>query len=191
MQKLILASGSRYRQSQLQGWGLSFESLSPDIDESPLPNESPAQVATRLALYKAKHVAQRYPDSWIIGCDQTGDLAGGLLGKPKNHPAALAQLRAMSGQTVLFHSAVALVCPTGEWQQVVTTKVVLRDLSDQDIKNYLQRDQPFDCAGSFKIECAGTLLMSAVSSDDPSALVGLPLIALAEMLRKSGLDPLQ
>lgn len=191
MQQLILASGSRYRQNQLSALGLRYRAVPAEIDESTLALESPKACAERLALYKAQAVAKHFADALVIGCDQTGDLNGLVLGKPGDHAAATAQLKSMSGQTVVFHSAVVLVGAEQIWRDCVSTHVLMRTLSDHDIDRYLHRDQPYDCAGSFKIEGAGSLLMNAVHSDDPSALIGLPLIALANLLRQAGLDPLQ
>ncbi len=191
MGKLILASMSRYRQQQLAALGLQFSCQPASVDESPLPDEAPADTACRLALYKARSVARANPDAIVIGGDQTGDLNGVLLGKPGDHAAAATQLAAMSGQTVWFHSAIALVQGDDSWQAVVSTEVHMRDLNADEIQRYLLRDTPYDCAGSFKIEQAGTLLMKYVRSEDPSALIGLPLIALANLLRKAGFDPLQ
>lgn len=190
MRQLILASGSRYRQQQLANLGLRFESIAPAIDESPLKSESPRDCAIRLALYKARSVAARHPNAVVIGADQTGDLAGRLLHKPGNHDAAVTQLRAMAGNTVHFHSAIALVYDGYHGQDCVTTAVTLSPLTDNQIQHYLALDQPYDCAGSFKIESAGSLLMASVRSDDPAALIGLPLIALIRLLRDAGLDPL-
>jgi septum formation protein len=189
LQKLILASGSQYRQTQLRGLGLPFICQPAQIDESPFPGESPSQTANRLALYKAEAVALCFPEAIIIGCDQTGELDGALLNKPGHHMAALQQLRAMAGKTVHFHSALVVIA--GDWQShdCVTTDVTLRDLTEHEIERYLLRDTPYDCAGSFKIESAGSVLMQSVRSDDPSALIGLPLIRLCQRLREIGIDP--
>lgn len=188
--KLVLASGSRYRASQLTQLGLTFEICPPKVDETPLAGESPASLALRLSEAKARAVANRHPNSWIIGSDQTVDCAGQLLGKPGSTDRAQQQLGQMSGKQVFFHSGLCLLWPDGQAQLSSTpTEVRFRDLSTAEIATYIEKDQPLDCAGSFKVEGLGISLFEAICSDDPSALIGLPLIALCRMLRQAGLNP--
>ena len=188
--RLVLASGSRYRAAQLSQLGLTFETVRPDIDEQPLAGESPAGTARRLAEAKARAVGKRSPDAWVIGSDQTVDCAGLLLGKPGTDTRARAQLEQMSGQTALFHSGLCLLGPGGQCAtEVVPTEVRFRPLSPAEIATYIKKEQPLDCAGSFKVEGLGISLFDTIRSDDPSALIGLPLIALCRMLRQAGLNP--
>lgn len=188
--RLVLASGSRYRAGQLSQLGLTFETIRPDVDESPRPNETPADLARRLSEAKALAVATQRPASWVVGCDQTADCDGHLLGKPGTVALACAQLERMSGKQVTFHSGLCLRSPTGESQlAVVATEVQFRRLSPTEIASYIRKEQPLDCAGSFKVEGLGISLFDAIRSDDPSALVGLPLIALCRMLRQAGMNP--
>ena len=187
---LILGSTSTYRKELLSRLRLPFEVSSPEVDETPRPDERPAELAQRLALAKAQAVALRYPSAVVIGSDQVADLHGESLGKPGTHERAVAQLQRMGGQTVVFQTAVAVVClETGFSQAALApVSVVFRDLSDAEIENYLQAEQPYDCAGSAKSEGLGIALLDSIDSDDPTALVGLPLIRTARMLRAAGID---
>ncbi|MBT9492541.1 MAG: septum formation inhibitor Maf [Paucibacter sp.] len=189
---LILGSSSRYRRELLERLRLPFEVFAPELDESTLPGEAPAQTAARLALSKAQAVAQRFPHAIVIGSDQVADLHGQALGKPGNHARAVEQLGAMSGQSVLFHTAVAVVCAESGFSavEIAPVRVQFRELSSVEINNYLLAEQPYDCAGSAKSEGLGIALLAAIESDDPSALIGLPLIRTTQLLRRAGLDPL-
>jgi septum formation protein len=186
--KLVLASTSAYRRELLQRFGLPFEVARPDIDESPLPGEHPRATAERLAIEKARAVAGNFTDALIIGSDQVAAMGDIRFGKPGTVERAVAQLKQMSGQTVVFHTALALLnTTTGEAQiDVVPTEVRFRTLSDDEIVRYVEKERPLDCAGSAKSEGLGITLLDALSGDDPNALVGLPLIALARMLRHEG-----
>jgi len=186
---LILGSTSRYRRELLDRLGLPFEVASPDVDETPRPGERPVDLARRLALAKARAVAARRPDCIVIGSDQVADLDGEPLGKPGDHARATAQLRRMRGQSVVFQTAVAVVCAEAgfEQQDLAPVRVVFRALTDTEIENYLRAEQPYDCAGSAKSEGLGIALLDAIDSDDPTALVGLPLIRTCRMLRAAGL----
>jgi septum formation protein len=190
--RLILASTSPYRRELLSRLRLPFNVIAPGTDETALPNEAPAALAQRLALHKAQAVATREPDAVVIGSDQVAELDGLALGKPGHHAGAVAQLRSMRGREVRFFTAVAVVCVAAGVQQqaMATVRVRLRDLSDADIERYLQLEQPYDCAGSAKCEALGIVLAEAIDSDDPTALIGLPLIRTAALLRAAGLDPL-
>jgi septum formation protein len=192
MPQLILASTSAYRRELLERLGLPFAVCAPQVDEAALPREVPAQTARRLALLKARTVAQSNPQAVVIGSDQVADLAGTALGKPGTHENAVAQLRAMRGQTVNFHTALAVVCLSRDIEvvEVVTVDVKFRPLSDAHIENYLRQERPYDCAGSAKCEGLGISLLEHVHCDDPTALIGLPLIRTCAMLRQAGLDPL-
>ena len=186
--KLVLASTSAYRRELLQRFDLPFEVARPDIDESPLPGEHPRSTAERLAIEKARAVAGNFADALIIGSDQVAAMGDIRFGKPGTVERAVAQLKQMSGQTVIFHTALALLnTTTGEAQiDVVPTEVRFRALSDDEIVRYVEKERPLDCAGSAKSEGLGITLLDALSGDDPNALVGLPLIALARMLRREG-----
>lgn len=186
---VILASTSRYRRALLERLQLPFEVRSPEVDESPLPGEAPAALATRLALAKARAVARQCPDAVVIGSDQVADLDGEPLGKPGEHARAVAQLQRMRGRTLIFQTAVAVVCEaTGFAQQdLAPVRVVFRELDDDAIERYLRAEQPYDCAGSAKSEGLGIALLEAIDSDDPTALVGLPLIRTCRMLRAAGI----
>lgn len=190
--KLILASTSRYRRELLQRLRLPFEVMSPDVDESPQPGEAPKALATRLALAKAQAVAARHPDAVVIGSDQVADLAGEAIGKPGTHERATEQLRRLRGHFVVFHTAVAVVRRATGYAQVeeAPVRVQFRQLTDTEIEHYLRTEQPYDCAGSAKCETLGIALLDAIHSDDPTALVGLPLIRTSRLLRAAGLDPL-
>ena len=185
---IILGSTSRYRRELLQRLRLPFTAAAPLIDETPLPGETPPQLAERLALAKARAVAAVYPDAIVIGSDQVCDLDGHALGKPGTHDRAVAQLQAMRGRSVVFHTAIAVVCQHGGFCQSHTSRVTVqfRTLSDAEIERYLHIDQPYDCAGSAKSESLGISLLEAIHSDDPTALIGLPLIATARLLREAG-----
>lgn len=187
--RIVLASSSAYRRALLMRVGIECPSVSPDIDESPLPGEPPLTTARRLALAKAQKVAERETSALIIGSDQVAVLGRRVLGKPGNHAAATEQLRAMSGKSVEFHTALCLFnAASGKTQQTsVPTIVRFRELDAGQIERYLLRDRPYDCAGSAKIEAMGIALVESVESDDPSALIGLPLIALIGMLRQEGI----
>ncbi len=186
---LVLGSTSRYRRELLSRLNVPFEIAAPDVDETPLPGEAPAALAPRLALAKAQAVAARFPRSVVIGSDQVADLHGLPLGKPGNHENAVAQLRQMRGQTVIFQTALAVVClETGFVQQdIAAVRVVFRYLSDAEIENYLRIEQPYDCAGSAKSEGLGIALLERIDNDDPTALIGLPLIRTARMIRAAGI----
>jgi len=190
---LILASTSRYRRELLERLRIPFDVLSPELDETPLDGETPAALASRLALAKAMAVAQRHPQAVVIGSDQVADLDGEPIGKPGNHQRAQAQLRAMSGRSVIFQTGVAVVCLDSGYrgQDLAPVRVRFRSLSELDIETYLLAEQPYDCAGSAKSEGLGISLLSAIDSDDPSALIGLPLIRTCALLRAAGMDPLQ
>jgi septum formation protein len=189
---LILASTSRYRYELLSRLRLPFDVRSPEVDERPFAGELPAALAQRLALAKARAVAARHAQAVVIGSDQVADLEGTSIGKPGTHDRAVAQLRAMSGRSVVFQTAVAVVCHasgfTGE--ALVPVRVRFRPLTDADIERYLRAEQPYDCAGSAKSETLGIALLEAIESDDPTALVGLPLIKTCALLRQAGIDPL-
>jgi septum formation protein len=190
--QIVLASSSAYRKQQLETLGVPFVCARPDIDESRQDNEDASTMALRLAAGKARAVATQYPDALIIGSDQTVAFGEQILGKPGSFDAAVRQLQQLRGQTVIFHSAVALINTSDDsvQQQVIETTVRYRQLSDAQITRYLERDKPFDCAGSFKSEALGIAILASVRSDDPSALVGLPLIALTTMLNHVGAAPL-
>ena len=190
---LILASTSRYRCELLQRLRLPFEVVAPQVDETPRPGESPSALAQRLALAKAQAVAALHPDAVVIGSDQVADLDGQPIGKPGNHERAVAQLRLMSGRRVIFQTAVAVVRADCGYAQVALAGVgvTFRVLTDAEIETYLHAEQPYDCAGSAKCETLGIALLEAIDSDDPTALIGLPLIRTCRLLREAGLDPLQ
>lgn len=191
--RLVLGSSSPYRRELLTRLGQPFETRSPDVDETPRPGEEPLALARRLAEVKARAVAQAFGDDVVvIGSDQVADLAGQPLGKPGHHAGAVEQLRAMSGQLVRFHTAVCVMRPrTGQvLQDVSSVAVTFRTLRDDVIEAYLRRELPYDCAGSAKCEGLGIALLERIESDDPTALVGLPLIATCRLLRDVGWDPL-
>ncbi len=187
--KLVLGSTSAYRRELLQRLRVAFTVAAPDVDETPLPQEAPLALARRLALAKAQAVARQYPDCVVIGSDQVADLDGEPLGKPGTHERAVAQLQKMRGKTVIFQTAVAVVCQASGFVQedVAQVRVVFRDLSDVEIDNYLRAETPYDCAGSAKSEGLGIALLESIDNDDPSALVGLPLIRTSRMLRAAGI----
>ena len=185
---LILGSTSRYRKELLARLRIPFETAAPDVDETPHSNESPKDLALRLALAKARAVALKHPDAVVIGSDQVADLDGIPLGKPGNHTNAILQLQRMRGKTVIFQTALSVVCiATGyERTDLAEVKVKFRDLSDAEIETYLRAEEPYDCAGSAKSEGLGIALLDAIDNDDPSALIGLPLIRTCQMLREAG-----
>lgn len=185
---VVLGSTSRYRRELLSRLHLPFEVDAPDVDETPQTGESPRDLALRLALAKARVVAARHPEAVVIGSDQVADLDGQPLGKPGQHARAVQQLRQMRGQTVVFQTALAVVCLASGFEQVdlAAVRVKFRDLTDEEIENYLQIEKPYDCAGSAKSEGLGIALLEAIDNDDPTALVGLPLIRTARMLRAAG-----
>ena len=191
--RLILASTSRYRRELLERLRIPFEAHSPETDETPLPGEAPAALAERLALAKARALASRFPDAIIIGADQVADVDGTAIGKPGDHARAVEQLRAMSGRTIVFQTALAVVRESTGFAQVqrAPVSVRFRTLTDAEIEFYLRTEQPYDCAGSAKCETLGIALLDAIDSDDPTALIGLPLIRTAALLRAAGLDPLR
>ena len=190
--QLVLGSTSRYRRELLERLRLPFDVCAPDVDETPLPGEAPAALAVRLALAKARDVAAKFPGAVVIGADQVADHAGQSVGKPGNHERAVAQLRAMSGHSVVFQTAVAVVrADTGyAGSAVVPVTVRFRRLGEAEIERYLRIEQPYDCAGSAKSETLGIALLDSIDSTDPTALVGLPLIKTCALLREAGLDPL-
>jgi septum formation protein len=190
---LILGSTSRYRKEMLSRLGIPFVTESPQVDETPLPGEKPADLAIRLALAKAREVAQRHPGSVVIGSDQVADLHGEPLGKPGTHERAVAQLRRMRGETVVFQTALAVVCADTGFEQsdLAAVRVQFRQLSDEEIEYYLHAEQPYDCAGSAKSEGLGIALLDRIDNDDPTALVGLPLIRTCRLLRAAGVKVLQ
>jgi len=189
---LILASTSRYRQTLLERLQLPFSVQAPGVDETPMAGETPAALASRLALAKAAAVADAAPHAVVIGCDQVADLHGQALGKPGNYENALSQLRAMRGQTVVFQTAMAVLCrDSGFCEEVlVPVRVVYREASDAQFDFYLRAEQPYDCAGSVKSEGLGIALMHSIHNDDPTALIGLPLIRLSAILGRAGLPVL-
>ena len=189
---LILASSSRYRQALLQRLGLPFTAVAPRIDEAARPGERPAETALRLAEAKARAVAVAHPDALVIGSDQVAEFSGEPLGKPRDRTHALEQLRAMRGRTIVFHTGLALLnAGTGRCQTaLVDVASTFRSLDDAALEAYLDREQPFDCAGSVKAEALGITLFTRIASDDPTALIGLPLIRLTDMLLAEGVSPL-
>lgn len=186
---VILGSTSPYRRELLQRLRLPFDVVSPEVDETPRAGESPHDLAWRLAGAKARAVARLHPEAVVIGSDQVADLDGVPLGKPGSHDKATAQLRQMRGRTVVFQTAVAVVCQASGFEQtrLAAVRVQFRDLDDDDIEHYLRAEQPYDCAGSAKSEGLGIGLLAAIDSDDPTALVGLPLIRTCDLLRAAGI----
>jgi septum formation protein len=187
---LILGSTSVYRRELLSRLRLPFTVERPEVDETPHPQEKPADLALRLALAKAQAVSARHPSAVVIGSDQVADLYGEPLGKPGDHARAVIQLQRMRGQTVVFQTAVAVVCQATGFSQVALApvRVVFRDLSDEAIEQYLRAETPYDCAGSAKSEGLGIALLERIDNDDPTALVGLPLIRTCELLRAAGCE---
>lgn len=190
--KILLASGSLYRRQLLQKLGLAFEWASPDVDESHQSDESPTQLVRRLAEAKARHFANTYPAHLIIGSDQVATIDNHIIGKPHTHINAFIQLSSFRQREVTFMTGLCLFNPAANRIQtcVETYRVRFRNLSDEQIENYLQREQPYDCAGSFKSEGLGVCLFEQCEGNDPNTLIGLPLIALTRMLANEGVDPL-
>ncbi|AZR30132.1 Maf family protein [Xanthomonas vasicola] len=186
MPRLILASTSAYRRELLSRLQLEFDTARPEVDEQAKPGETPSALASRLAAEKAAAVAARLPEALVIGSDQVADIEGEALGKPGTRERARAQLTTMSGRTVRFHTAVSLIGPERELHALDLTEVQLRTLTAAEIERYLDAEPALDCAGSFKCEGLGISLFDAIRSADPTALVGLPLIALARLLRQAG-----
>ena len=190
MPELILASGSPYRRELLSRLGLSFSVVSPGVDERAEAAESGIDMARRLALLKARAIAARYPDAVVIGSDQVAECAGSKLGKPGTVERATEQLSFCSGHEVVFHTAVAVIGNGREHIEVVPTRVRMRQLTRDVIERYIEKDRPLDCAAAMKSEALGIALAEAITSDDPTALVGLPLIAVTGMLADAGLPVL-
>ena len=189
---LILGSTSPYRRELLQRLRLPFEIHAPHVDETPRAGETPAALAQRLALAKARAVSADHPDAIVIGSDQVADLDGLAIGKPGNHERAVAQLRSMRGRSVVFQTAVAVVREATGYvgTAIAAVTVRFRDLSDVEIEHYLRTEQPYDCAGSAKCETLGIALLDSIESDDPTALIGLPMIRTCALLREAGINPL-
>jgi len=189
LEHLILASSSPYRRELLARLRLPFEAWSPEVEERPLPGEAPAATAVRLARLKAEAGVARWPEAWVIGSDQVADHGGEPVGKPGTLERARAQLKAMRGQVVHFHTAVCLLGPGRQPAgRLVSTEVQFRAFDDDEVERYLRAETVLDCAGSAKSEGLGIALLERLAGDDPTALVGLPLIALAAMLREAGLS---
>lgn len=188
--RLVLGSTSRYRSELLSRLHLPFDVMAPNVDETPGATEAPSALALRLALAKARAVSAAHPEAIVIGSDQVADLQGKPLGKPGTHDRAVEQLQQMRGQSVVFQTAVAVVCAATGFEQVelATVDVLFRELSDAEIERYLRIEQPYDCAGSAKSEGLGISLLDSIRSDDPTALIGLPLIRTCRMLRAAGLE---
>ncbi len=187
---LILGSTSRYRRELLARLLVPFEVAAPDVDETPVPGEAPRDIALRLALAKARAVAARHPQAVVIGSDQVCDLAGQALGKPGTHERATEQLQRLSGQSVVFQTALSVVCVDSGFEQtdLAAVRVQFRTLNPQEIEHYLRAEQPYDCAGSAKSEGLGIALLERIDNDDPTALVGLPLIRTARLIRAAGIE---
>jgi len=181
---LILASSSRYRRALLERLGVPFTTATPDIDETAHPGEAPETLVRRLAIAKAQRIAQQHPDALVIGSDQVAVYDGEMVGKPGYHEAAVRQLRRISGKTAVLYTGLAVIdARSGRTQAgVVPFGVAFRPLTDQQIESYLRKEQPYDCAGSVKSEGLGVALLERFEGDDPSALIGLPLIRLVRML---------
>lgn len=191
--RIVLASTSRYRRELLQRLLLPFDVQAPQVDEAALPDEAPRGTALRLAIAKARAVQSRVPDAVVIGSDQVAEVDGHVLGKPMEHEKALAQLRRLQGREAIFHTALAVAGPGPDDLQCdcVPTVVRFRSLPDAALDAYLRADQPYDCAGAAKIESLGIALVERVQSDDPTALIGLPLIRLVTMLAAAGVPVLR
>lgn len=187
--RVVLGSSSPYRRQLLERLRFPFEIIKPDVDETPRAGEIPEALARRLAAEKAREVSRRAPDAIVIGSDQVADLDGVALGKPGGHERASAQLRAMRGRTVVFQTALSIVCQASgfEAHDLAPVRVRFRDLTDREIEAYLRAERPWDCAGSAKSEGLGIALLDAIDSDDPTALVGLPLIRTCRLLRAAGI----
>ena len=191
-QSLVLASSSRYRRELLERLGLPFTAVSPQVDEGPLAGEIPADTALRLAEAKVRSVAARNPDALIIGSDQVADFEGRVVGKPRGRGDAIEQLKSMRGRTIVFHTAlVVLNTSSGRCQRaLVDVSSTFRQFDDAALESYIDREEPYDCAGSVKVESLGIALFTRIASDDPTALIGLPLIRLTDMLLAEGVHPL-
>jgi septum formation protein len=189
---IVLASASTYRRALLERLGLAFECALPEVDESQIAGESAADTALRLSVLKAKALASRFPDSIVIGCDQVACCDGARIGKPGNRANALEQLELMSGKTVTFHTALTVLDTSSDVarSRVVPCRVTFRRLTRTQIEAYLEREQPYDCAGSAKAEGLGIALIARIETEDPTALIGLPLIALTELLAAAGVPVL-
>lgn len=187
--RLILGSTSIYRRELMQRLRLPFDVVSPDVDETPHEGEAPEALARRLGLAKAHAVAALHPDALVIGSDQVADLEGEPLGKPGDHARAVQQLRRMGGRTVIFQTAVSVVCKAAAFEasDLASVRVRFRQLTDTEIETYLRAEQPYDCAGSAKSEGLGISLLESIDNDDPTALIGLPLIRTCRLLRAAGL----
>jgi septum formation protein len=187
---IVLASTSRYRRELLERLRLAFDVEAPQVDEASLEGEAPRATALRLAIAKAEVVQSRRPGTVVIGSDQVAEIDGAALGKPLSHSAALAQLERMQGKQVVFHTALAVIGPRPEALQAdnVPTTVLMRTLPRAALERYLRLDEPYDCAGAAKIESLGIALVASVESTDPTALIGLPLIRLTEMLANAGVE---
>lgn len=184
--QLILASTSVYRRELLERLRIPFEVISPKVDETPLPGERTLDLAMRLATAKAAAVSKAHPEAWVIGSDQVADLCGAAIGKPGNFERAMAQLQLMRGTSVVFQTALCLMKGDIQTTLCVPTEVAFRKLSDEVLESYLLTEEPYDCAGSAKSEGLGISLLESIKSDDPTALIGLPLIALSGLLRDAG-----
>lgn len=186
--KLILGSTSPYRRELLTRLRIPFEVVAPEVDETPQPFETPKQLACRLAMAKARAVAAQFPTHVVIGSDQVAELDSQALGKPGDHARAVAQLQQMRGKTVIFQTAVAVVCLESGFAQMdlAQVKVKFRELSNEEIEAYLRAEMPYDCAGSAKSEGLGIVLLESIDSDDPTALVGLPLMRTCRMIQAAG-----
>lgn len=189
--KLLLASSSRYRRQLLEQLRIPFEHASPDIDETPLPDETPSAYVERLAIEKARALSSDYPQYWIIGSDQTCVINGNIVGKSGNRENAIEQLQACAGKAVTFYTGLAVVNPDGDVFSLVEPFTVrFRALTTEEIERYVDLEQPFDCAGSFKVEGLGIQLFEALEGRDYNSLIGLPLIGLMDLFRSAGLSPL-
>ena len=188
--RLVLASTSRYRQELLARLGIAFETAAPGVDESPVAGETPQRLALRLACAKARAAQAAYPDALIIGCDQVAVVGATLLNKPGTHARAVEQLLRMSGKPVAFHTALCLLNARTLRRQsaIVPVTVHMREIGMDQIERYLRAERPYDCAGSARIEGLGIALVARVESDDPTALIGLPLIRLCDMLKNEGVE---
>ena len=184
---LILASSSPYRKELLQRLRLPFIAIAPNLDESPLPGETPKNLTLRLAKAKAQAIAALHPSACVIGSDQSADLNGQIIGKPGTHAIALAQLKQMQGQVVVFHTSLCLIGQNFCKTIYVPTTVQFRNLPEQVLDHYLRLEQPYDCAGSAKSEGMGIILLEKIESQDPTALIGLPLIALTSLFHQAGI----
>ncbi len=187
--RLILASSSPYRRELLARLKLPFEAIAPNLDERALPGETPRELVGRLALAKARAVAEAHPDAIVIGSDQVAVYNGAIVGKPRDHDTAVKQLRAASGRTVTLYTGLAVLnAMTGSYQcEVIPYRVTFRPLTDTQIERYLRKEQPYGCAGSVKSEGLGIALLERFEGDDPNALIGLPLVRLVRMLENEGI----